>query len=84
MTPTREQVIEMAKEAGFVSAQFWPDDYKGLFASVERFAALVHAAARAQALEDAANRADTEGITGISSEDDEIVANWLRAMKGKQ
>jgi Lar family restriction alleviation protein len=37
-----------------------------------------------QALEDAANRAETEGITGISSEDDEIVADWLRALKGNQ
>ena len=37
-------IIELAREAGFVSAQFWPDDFKGLQASVERFATLVEAA----------------------------------------
>lgn len=37
-------IVELASEAGFVSAQFWPDDFKGLQASVERFATLVEAA----------------------------------------
>lgn len=44
-------IIEMAREAGFVSAQFWPDDFKGLHASVERFATLVKAARDAELLE---------------------------------
>lgn len=39
MTP--EEIINMAREAGFVSAEFWPDDFKGLQSCVERFAALV-------------------------------------------
>ena len=44
-------IIELAREAGFVSAQFWPDDFKGLQASVERFATLVKAAHTAELLE---------------------------------
>ena len=41
MTP--ENIIRMAREAGFVSAEYWPDDFKGLASCVERFAALVAA-----------------------------------------
>ena len=42
----RDDVIRMAREAGFASADFWPDDFQGLFGCVERFAALVAAAER--------------------------------------
>jgi len=39
-------IIELAKQAGFQSAEFWPDDFKGLMGCVERFAALVAAQER--------------------------------------
>ena len=42
----RDDVSRMAREAGFASADFWPDDFQGLFGCVERFAALVAAAER--------------------------------------
>ncbi|MDE2102703.1 MAG: hypothetical protein KGL39_35995 [Patescibacteria group bacterium] len=32
--------IELAKQAGFHSAEFWPDDFKGLYGSVQRLLAL--------------------------------------------
>ncbi|OBQ43530.1 MAG: hypothetical protein AN484_11970 [Aphanizomenon flos-aquae WA102] len=38
-----DDIIAMAREAGFQSAEFWPDDFKGLMGCVERFAALVRA-----------------------------------------
>jgi hypothetical protein len=40
---SKEDVIRMAREAGFVSAEYWPDDFKGLASCVERFAELVRA-----------------------------------------
>lgn len=43
---TRDEIIAMAKEAGSVSATFWPDDFTGLMSVFERFAALVAAAER--------------------------------------
>ena len=43
---TQEEILRMAREAGFVSAEYWPDDFKGLASCVERFAALVAAAER--------------------------------------
>lgn len=43
---TRDDIIRMAREAGFVSAEYWPNDFKGLASCVERFAALVAAAER--------------------------------------
>tara|TARA_R110000868_G_scaffold8513_1_gene44020 strand:- start:3993 stop:4223 length:231 start_codon:yes stop_codon:yes gene_type:complete len=42
----QDDIIRMAREAGFVSAEYWPDDFKGLASCVERFAALVAAAER--------------------------------------
>lgn len=41
-----QDIIAMAREAGFQSAEFWPDDFKGLMGCVERFAALVRDAER--------------------------------------
>jgi hypothetical protein len=41
-----QDTIAMAREAGFQSAKFWPDDFKGLMGCVERFAALARAAER--------------------------------------
>jgi hypothetical protein len=41
-----QDIIAMAREAGFQSAEFWPDDFKGLMGCVERFAALAQAAER--------------------------------------
>jgi hypothetical protein len=43
---TQEDIIRMAREAGFQSAEYWPDDFKGLMGCVERFAALVASAER--------------------------------------
>lgn len=43
---TRDEIIAMAKEAGCVSATFWPDDFTGLMGLFERFAALATAAER--------------------------------------
>ena len=43
---TRDEIIAMAKEAGCVSATFWPDGFTGLMGVFERFAALVAAAER--------------------------------------
>ena len=40
---SKEDIISMAREAGFVSAEYWPDDFKGLASCVERFAELVRA-----------------------------------------
>ena len=36
-----QDIIAMAREAGFQSAEFWPDDFKGLMGCVQRFAELV-------------------------------------------
>ncbi len=44
---TRDEIIAMAKEAGCVSATFWPDGFTGLMGVFERFAALVAEADRA-------------------------------------
>ena len=38
---TQYEIIQMAKEAGCVSAEFWPGDFAGLMGVFERFAALV-------------------------------------------
>ena len=43
---TRDEIIAMAKEAGCVSATFWPDGFTGLMGVFERFAALSTAAER--------------------------------------
>ena len=43
---TRDEIIAMAKEAGCVSATFWPDGFTGLMGVFERFATLVAAAER--------------------------------------
>ena len=44
---TRDEIIAMAKEAGCVSATFWPDGFTGLMGVFERFATLVAEADRA-------------------------------------
>jgi hypothetical protein len=38
-----EQIQAWAREAGFVSAEFWPDAFKGLQGCVERFATIARA-----------------------------------------
>jgi hypothetical protein len=43
---TKDDIIRMAVEAGFATAPFWPDDFKGLHGCAERFANLVAAAER--------------------------------------
>lgn len=45
---TQDEIISMAKEAGCVSAEFWPGDFTGLMRVFERFAALVAAKAAAK------------------------------------
>ena len=43
---SRDEIIAMAREAGCVSAEFWPGDFAGLMGVFERFAALVAAKER--------------------------------------
>ncbi len=42
----QDEIIVMAREAGCVSAEFWPGDFAGLMGVFERFAALVAAKER--------------------------------------
>jgi hypothetical protein len=92
MTPTTEQVIQMARDVGFdiecrnsIDGDEVVDGFGGVMTDkLVSIAAIVHAAARAQALEDAAKLADSEGIPGTPIHTDEVVADWLRALKGKQ
>jgi hypothetical protein len=82
MTPTREQVRKLAREADIID---WRDEDGD--EHVEQMIdslMVIWQAARAQALEDAANLADSDGIDGLSLHGDELVADWLRALKGKQ
>lgn len=37
---SKDDIIRMAREAGFQSAEFWPDDFKGLMGCVERLVTL--------------------------------------------
>jgi len=63
---TRDEITAMAKEAGCVSATFWPDGFTGLMGVFERFAALVAAAEReACALIAHATVCDTHIPTGV-------------------
>jgi len=79
-TPTREQI-----EAEFSAFIEYPSEDKRyvttasclLFA--EHIARIAHTAGRDQGLREAAARARSEGIAGISADDDEIVAEWLDA-----
>lgn len=41
MSMNQDQIIELAKQAGFVSADFWPDGFKGLHQTVVKFEKLV-------------------------------------------
>ena len=43
---SRDEIIAMAREAGCVSAEFWPGDFAGLMGVFERFAAMVAAKER--------------------------------------
>ena len=63
---TRDEIIAVAKEAGCVSATFWPDGFTGLMGVFERFAALVAAAER-EACAKVANATvcDTHIPTGV-------------------
>ena len=63
---TRDEIIAAAKEAGCVSATFWPDGFTGLMGVFERFAALVAAAER-EACAKVANATvcDTHIPTGV-------------------
>lgn len=78
-TPTREQVIEWAlltdPEIFHPDINLYEDDIDFLLA----FSLLAMSAGREQGLREAAERARSEGITGISADDDEIVADWLEA-----
>jgi len=74
---TPEQVIEMAREAGWCV----PDD--AVTAWIARQTRLCTLAAD-RALEAAAHDADTEGVEGLHVVEDEIVADWLRAMNEHQ
>ena len=63
---TRDEIIAMAKEAGCVSATFWPDGFTGLMGVFERFATLVAAAEREScALIANATVCDTHIPTGV-------------------
>jgi hypothetical protein len=55
---TPEQIQAWAREAGFVSAEFWPDDFKGLQGCVERFAHLARADLEAENADLTAQMAD--------------------------
>ena len=46
MALSDDAIIAMAREAGCVSAEFWPGDFAGLMGVFERFAALVAAKER--------------------------------------
>ena len=76
---TREQAIEMALDAG-LPLQFIDSLSEQ---NAERITRLCTIAADA-ALEAAAHDAEINGVEGISNNDDEIVAAWLRAMKEPQ
>jgi len=75
---TRDEIIYMAKEAGSVSATFWPDDFTGLMSVFERFAAIVAAAEReacAKVCSDKALRCEAEAQRAIDNgEHDEVSA----------
>lgn len=74
MTPTREQV---PIHPHTMSVDGWhADELQVIKAAL--------AAARAQALEEAAAKIDSEGIEGLLCRHDEIVAAWLRTLKGTQ
>ena len=63
---TQDEIIAMAREAGCVSATFWPDGFTGLMGVFERFAALVAAAEREScALIANATVCDTHIPTGV-------------------
>ena len=80
MTPTREQVLDMSIASGLNDMLRLDSEASRILSvqRIERFAALVHAAARAQALEDAA-------LAHIAAHgfDKHGAADWLRALKGK-
>ena len=82
-TPTRDQVIEWAKEAGFEGYGEDMGEYRipapAFIGRLERVIESAMSAGRAQGLREAAARARSEGIAGISADDDEIVAEWLDA-----
>ena len=46
MTITPEEIIRMARDAGFHSAEFWPHEFQGLYGCASRFAELVAASER--------------------------------------
>ncbi len=76
---TREQAMQMAMDAG-LPLQFIDSLSEQ---NAERITRLCTLAAD-RALEEAAHDAEINGVEGISSNDDEIVAAWLRAMKEQQ
>jgi hypothetical protein len=78
MTPTREQVIEMAKAAKLPAVEYGLVSDSG-WADVDRFASIVWQAARDQALEDAAGACDEPGI--YTKHD---MQQAIRALKGTQ
>ena len=80
-TPTREQACEHEHIKTWVfedtkKPAMWSCSDCGVKFAPE---AATHAAGRAQGLREAAARARSEGIAGISSDEDEIVAEWLAA-----
>ena len=74
---TREDIIRMAREAGFVSAEFWPENFQGLFGCAERFAALVATAERKammQLFTDPENQPTQHGTVTVEYMQREIAA----------
>ena len=88
-TPTRDQVTAApldaysAEDRAFFA--FWYAHMKDdmmqppLNTVHHAVARLIYTAGRDQGLREAAARARSEGIAGISADDDEIVAEWLDA-----
>lgn len=82
MTPTREQVLDMSIASGLNDMLRLDSEASRILSvqRIERFAALVHAAARAQALEDAATVCG--GISQMASSNAPMLcAERIRALK---
>jgi hypothetical protein len=77
---TQEDIIRMAREAGFQSAEYWPDDFKGLMGCVERFAALVRAAER-----EACCGGDVLNSANISGDDSphQVIEKYRAAIRAR-
>lgn len=97
MNPTREQVLQWAREAGGRVMEPYdygasPDRMIMRFEAIERFAALAYAAGRDAGLERAAELVATQGkyfvdkpkaIHIVSYETRQLQADAIRALKGE-